>query len=258
MYLDTFESFFINRKKNDHPLHDTLTNLGWTFNKDTGRYDTDNNFSLVFTLFNEKPGSLAWKDGVRFPIGRVGGFDAMGMPIESTKNFPTHIGSGGISLDNTYISEIGDWRPELCVGNFSMANTKIKSLKGLEDMTLHGDLDVDYNDNLTDLQGIPLMGNNTLDIDACHNLRTLYGVREILNISNHRWTKVPDVEIDFIRNRGRFGIQDYWKELYGYVIEKQKYELSFDVKWPDEFFRTLPEEYQNMYNSKSTINKYNL
>ena len=253
MILQTFEGFFNSKKQ--HPLHQILLNFGWKFNKKSGKYDKDSSFDMSFTFFNED--GLAWKDGIKFPIGTVEGFDMMSMQIETTKNFPIRIGKEGFKIDNCPISNMGDWRPELCSGNFSMASINITNLKGLEDMVLHGDLDLSFCTDLTSLEGMPEMSNNSLDITECHNLKTLYGIRKVLSIT-YNASGIPIAERKFTGEYARFGINDYWNELYMYIVRTQIYDQSYEVQWPKEIFETLPEEYKNAYISKAGINKYNL
>jgi len=258
MSLHTFESFFSSKKDKKNPLHKILINKGWSLNEN-GRYDFNGDFDVLHSYYGEN--KLVWKDGIRFPIGYVKGFDNMRMPIKSVKNFPKRIGKYGITLKNVHVSNFLQWKPEVCNGLFEIEhNERLKNLKGLEKMTMNHDLEISNCVELTSLEGCPQMPNNVLLLEGCPNLKSLSSLEgvELLNINEIGTNNFPKIEIEFVKDKARFKIEDYWMELYGYIIENQKYDESFKINWPEKEFNKLPEDYRNMYKSKTSINKYNL
>lgn len=258
MSLHTFESFF-NRKKDVHPYHRTLLNLGWDYDEKTNTYnDIHNEVSVMFSYFGQD--SLFWKDGAHFPIGRLKGLDTMGMPFESLENFPRIIGEYGFISKNLKIEDFTSWKPEMISGRFDVAfSDTIKNLKGLENTIMHCDLLIDHCESLTSLEGCPQLSNNVLTIEGCKNLKDLSGLQGVQLLSiNFDNTSISLIERSFVKNSLFDGIENYWKELYFYLVRTRSYDMSYDINWPKDFFDTLPTEYKNAYNSKRAINKFNL
>lgn len=201
-------------------------------------------------------------NGATFPMGYVKGLTVYFDALKSLHNFPTKIGKDGLYLEHTEIKNLNEF-PTLVDGEVSLICTKIENLKELEKTVLNSGLYLTNCINLTSLEGCPnITKSSILNLKNCSNLNTLYGLKQA-NLIKIDGTKIPKVEHDFFISKSSAGrielnLKTYWHDLYWYVVENQRYEESYQISWPEEFLKTLPEEYQNLYRSKSAISKYSL